>query len=147
MVSYGKLWGLFLGVELAHARYGDAFVAGRALKRGQQWQLAVKTSAGERLTQSYLSADALAADLFRYWLEPLIDQYAVAGEGEFELRVAGLDGQGYRQLIRYLRNSSVIDQAFPTSSTADGVVLRVSTRLGQISWNLLAGLPMTPGRG
>ena len=96
------------------------------------------------MTQSYLSADALAADLFRYWLEPLIDQYAVAGEGEFELRVAGLDGQGYRQLIRYLRNSSVIDQAFPTSSTADGVVLRVSTgaRPDQLE-TLLAGLPMT----
>ena len=149
LVSYGELWGLFLeGVELAHARYGDEFVAGRALKRGQQWQLAVKTSSGERLSQSYPSADALAADLFRYWLEPLIDQYAVSGEGELELRIAGLDGQGYRQLIRYLRRSSVIDQALPTRSTTEGVVLRVLTgaRPDQLA-TLLAGLPMSPLAG
>lgn len=149
LVSYGELWGLFLeGVELAHARYGDGFVAGRALKRGSQWQLAVKTSEGERLTQTYASAKALAAGLFRSWLDSLVNQYAVSGEGELELRVAGLDAQGYRQLIRYLRNSSVIDQALPTSSTDQGVVLRVSTgaRPDQLV-ALLSRLPMAQVAG
>ena len=67
LVSYGELWGLFLKASSwhTHATAMNLWQAGRL--SGQQWQLAVKTSAGERLTQSYLSADALAADLFR-WL-------------------------------------------------------------------------------
>lgn len=140
LVNFSELWGLFMdGVQQAATRYSPSYTAGRVLKVGEQWQLSIKTHDERRLNQSYPSAQALARDLFSFWVAPLVAKYAIAGQGQADVAVYGLNPASYAQLIKWLRDLDGVDRAWPVYSDDTRTLIRLSTgaRIEQLQALLL----------
>lgn len=142
-VNPAELWGLFVdGVERAAQRYSGEYTAGRVIQLNGQWQISVKTHDNRRFNQSFNSAAELAAGLYRFWLPPLVAEYAITGQGQTDLAVYNLDPDAYQTLIQFLRSQDAIERAWPIYSDRGVSVIRLLTgaRPDQIQ-SLLAQLP------